>query len=89
MRKRLVTGAAAIIAIAFAGISYGQTPPGTDRPAGESSTQSAKPKMERTRAKKVKVKKRMKTSARRGMQTPPGTDRPAGDTGTTSAKPRQ
>jgi hypothetical protein len=89
MRKGLVTAAATIVAIAFGGASLAQTtPPGTDRPGGETSTQSAKPKMQRTKPKTVKAKKRPKTTGRRASPTPPGTDRPSGESGATSAKPR-
>jgi len=91
MRKRLLTAAAAVLAVALGTTSFAQnTPPGTDRPGGETSTQSAKPKMQKGKSTKaVKKKKAKRTAARKsGTPTPPGTDRPAGESGATSAKPR-
>jgi hypothetical protein len=38
------TAAATLIGMAFAGVSYAQTPPGTDRPAGDNGTSLAKPR---------------------------------------------
>ena len=79
----LATGTA--LAVAAASYSYAQqTPPGTDRPGGEGSGQSADPKMDKKGA-----PPKAATGTPKGTQnpTPPGTDRPGGEGGTTSAKP--
>ena len=88
MRKILT---AAVLAVALGTTSFAQnTPPGTDRPGGETSTQSAQPKMQKGKSTKaaVKKKKTKRAAARKSTPTPPGTDRPAGESGATSAKPR-
>ena len=78
----MATGAA--IVLAAASYSHAQnTPPGTDRPGGNSSTQSADPKMDKKGGKAPSVAP--KTDA---TPTPPGSDRPAGEGGTTSANPK-
>ena len=88
MRKGILTAAAVMGAIALGTSSFAQTtPPGTDRPGGESSTQSAKPKMQKGKSTKA-VKKRAKRTARKSNPIPPGTDRPSGDPALPSAKPR-
>jgi len=84
---------AAALALAIGTSSFAQTtPPGTDRPGGESTAQSANPKMQKSTKgvkKAVKKKTAKRTTARRtGTPTPPGTDRPGGESGATSAKPR-
>jgi hypothetical protein len=89
--RKILTAAAALVAVTLGSSSFAQnTPPGTDRPGGETSTQSAQPKMQKGKSTKaVKKKKTKRTSARKmGTPTPPGTDRPSGESGATSAKPR-
>jgi hypothetical protein len=61
------------------------TPPGTDRPSGESSGQSAKPDPDK---KGGATKGATGTPKAGGTPTPPGTDRPGGETSTQSAKPK-
>jgi hypothetical protein len=80
MTKYLAMVAGAAIAIA-ATFSYAQTPPSTDRPAGDGGTTSAKPDPDKKGSTKTGAPKTG------GTPTPPGTDRPAGESGTTSAKP--
>jgi hypothetical protein len=76
-------GGAALAAAAT--ISLAQTPPpGTDRPSGESSGQSAKPDPD----KKGSATKGATGTPKAGGTTPPGTDRPGGETSTQSAKPK-
>jgi hypothetical protein len=68
---------------ATATVTLAQTPPGTDRPGGESSGQSAQPDPNKKGATKGTTGT-PKTSAN---PTPPGTDRPGGETSGQSAKP--
>ena len=74
------------ITVAAAGYTYAQTtPPGTDRPGGESSGQSAKPNPD----KKGGGGGTTATPKTGGKQTPPGTDRPGGESSTQSADPKK
>jgi hypothetical protein len=82
MTKYLALATGAALAVAAASYSYAQTPPGTDRPAGEEGATSAKPNPD----KKGPATKGA-TGTPKANPTPPGTDRPAGEEGTTSAKP--
>jgi hypothetical protein len=83
MRKFMALAVGAAIATT-ATHTLAQTPPGTDRPKGDTGTQSANPDMDK---KKGNVNKGSGASTMDGTPIPPGTDRPAGEEGTTSAKP--
>jgi hypothetical protein len=80
MTRYLAAAFAAALVAAIASFSYAQTPPGTDRKAGEEGTTSAKPDPD-------KKTPTAKTAPKGCTPTPPGTDRPAGEEGATSAKP--
>ncbi len=83
----LLCGAALATA---ATVTLAQTPPGTDRPRGDSASQSANPDMDKKGAKgatKGTTKGTAGTPKAGGTPTPPGTDRPGGDSGGQSAKP--
>jgi hypothetical protein len=84
MKRYLALAAGAAFATA-ATLTYAQTnptPPGTDRPSGESGGASAKPDMD-----KKKSTNQGPAPKAGGTPTPPGTDRPAGESGGTSASP--
>ena len=81
MKSYLAAAFAVALAAALVSFSYAQTPPGTDRPAGEEGTTSAKPNPDK------KAGPTTKAAPKGDSPTPPGTDRPAGEEGETSAKP--
>jgi hypothetical protein len=81
MKRYIAALTGAALATALAGYSYAQTPPGTDRPAGEEGATSAKPNPDK------KTPTGTKATPKGGTPTAPGTDRPAGEEGATSAKP--
>jgi hypothetical protein len=81
MKSYVAAAFAAGLVTAVVSFSYAQTPPGTDRKAGEAGTTSAKPDPDK------KSPPTTKAAPKGGTQTPPGTDRPAGEEGGTSAKP--
>ena len=68
------------LTVAAAGYSYAQnTPPGTDRPGGESSGQSAKPNPDKKGGGNPGTTGTPKSGT---AQTPPGTDRPGSELST-------
>jgi hypothetical protein len=81
----LLCGAAVAAA---ATVTLAQTPPGTDRPRGETGGQSANPDMDKKGNKGMtKGTIGSGTPNAGGTPTPPGTDRPGGESGGQSAKP--
>jgi hypothetical protein len=81
MKRYIAAISAAALVVAVGSYSYAQTPPGTDRPAGEEGGTSAKPNPDK------KTPNGQKVAPKGANPTPPGTDRPAGEEGGTSAKP--
>ena len=81
MKRYIAAMTGAALAAALASYTYAQTPPGTDRPAGEEGATSAKPNPDK------KTPNGTKAAPKGGTTVPPGTDRPAGEEGGTSAKP--
>ena len=81
MKRYLTAAFAAALVATLASLSYAQTPPGTERPAGEEGATSAKPDPDK------KTKGPTGVAPKGGTPVPPGTDRPAGEEGETSAKP--
>jgi hypothetical protein len=74
------------LTLAATSYTYAQsTPPGTDRPSGESSGQSAKPNPD----KKTGAGGATTAPKSGATQTPPGTDRSGGETSTQSADPKK
>jgi hypothetical protein len=74
MRKYLTAAASAALMITAAGITYAQTPPGTDRPKGTAEQVSANPKMDKGGMKgatrKATSKKATKRTARATKRAP-------------------
>ena len=83
MTRYLAAAFAAALVAAVASFTYAQTPPSTDRKAGEEGTVSAKPDMD----KKTGGTTKGTTGAKGTTPPPPSTDRPGGEEGATSAKP--
>jgi hypothetical protein len=89
VKKTLALLCGAAIAAA-ATVTLAQTPPGTDRPGGDTDSQSANPDMDKNKkGGMTKGTTGAGTGAPKtgGTPTPPGTDRPGGESGGQSANP--
>lgn len=93
MKRHLAMACGAALSLALAGTTYAQnTPPGTDRPGGESSGQSANPNPDMGKAKTNSNMTDPNLGGTIGGPAatnppPPSTDRPGGESSGQSSHP--